>query len=90
MLLAYSDFVSKKMWSSEISDNHRPFEWPNYLGGILGYSSSNCKIIACVKTAGDVKEEYTQSYTYVGGIVGFILSGDVYSSIISSDTLSSA
>lgn len=67
--------------SSEISDNHRPFEWPYYLGGILGYSSSNCKIIACVKTAGDVKEEYTQSYTYVGGIVGFILSGDVYSSI---------
>lgn len=72
-----SDYSSFYACSSNgiIEDQQNIWEWTCYLGGIVGYSISN-NIIACYKLRGNVFETNIQSYSYIGGIVGFILAGD--------------
>lgn len=55
--------------TSEISDDHAPKDWGYYIGGIVGQARYS-NMVACCKLFGDVKELYTSSYSFVGGIVG--------------------
>ena len=60
---------------ANITDSIEEKEWTNYVGGIVGNVNAS-KVIACVKVLGYVKEEKSNSYTPVGGIVGFMPEGN--------------
>lgn len=70
----YSSFYACSS-NGAINDYQEEWEWRCYLGGIAGYCV-NSNFIACYKLNGDVFENRMQSYSFIGGIVGYILAGD--------------
>ena len=59
--------------TGDISDTIDEREWENFVGGIVGYAmNGGSKFVACMKLSGKVHEEKTQSYSPVGGILGYV------------------
>lgn len=71
---AYSSFYACSS-NGAINDYQGEREWTCYLGGIAGYCQRS-NFIACYKLNGNVFESNISSYSFIGGIVGYIYEGD--------------
>ena len=69
----YTAFIANQAIVS-ISTYQSEYYLTSFYGGIVGHCQYG-KLVAC-KTQGNIKERNTQAFSYIGGIVGFLLQGD--------------
>ena len=69
----YTAFIANQAIVS-ISTYQSKYYLTSFYGGIVGHCQKG-KLVAC-KTQGNIKERNTQAFSYIGGIVGFLLQGD--------------